>query len=148
MKKMFCSALSIMLLITVLFVQPVHVDAANKKAKTDKTVNVTVTFVSAKLVENDHVGNEWVTEAKINGKVIAEGKSVKLKLKPTDNIKLSAYAEEQDKIPDYNEEEASIKVSSIKKTLNKKLKVIVTENRGRYSGNEAKWEFTFKIAKK
>jgi hypothetical protein len=148
MKKICCSALSIMLLITVLFVQPAHVDAANKKAKVDKTVNVTVTFVSAKLVENDHVGNEWATEATINGKVIAEGKSVNLKLKPSDNIKLSAYAEEQDKIPDYNEEEASIKVSSIKKTLNKKLKVIVTENRGRYSGNEAKWEFTFKITKK
>ncbi|MNN69269.1 hypothetical protein D3C81_1850430 [compost metagenome] len=66
-------------------------------------------------------------------------------MKKTDSVKLKAYAEEQDKVPDVGSSNSSIKVSSVTKTINKSLKVTVTENRGRYSGNSAEWEFKFKI---
>lgn len=104
-----------------------------------------VTFQSARLISNSHVGNEWYTEAQVNGKNIEEGSSVNVS---TDNIKLYAYAEEQDKIPDVAETSRTIKASSVSasgKTV--KLQVTVTENRGRYSGHTAVWEFTYTIKK-
>jgi hypothetical protein len=112
-----------------------------------KTVKIKVTLVSMKLVENDHVGNEWYTVAYANGKTIEEGNSVTFNLKSTDSVSLKAYAEEQDKVPDKATTVATLKVSSITKPINKTLNVTVTENRGRYSGNTAKWQYVFKIQK-
>lgn len=73
--------------------------------------------------------------------------TVTLSLKPSASLKLQAYAEEQDKQTDVGTGNASIKVSSVSKTINKSIQVSVVENRGRYSGNEAVWKFTFKIQK-
>lgn len=112
-----------------------------------KTVKIKVTLVSMKLVDNDHVGNEWFSEGYVNGKAIKEGSSVTLTLKPADSIQLKAYAEEQDKVPDIGSKQMAVKASSVTKSLNKSLSVIVTENRGRYSGNTAKWVFSFKLQK-
>jgi len=112
-----------------------------------KTTKVKVTFISAEFVENNHVGNEWWSGGYVNGKEIEEGKSVVLNLKASDSIKLRAEAQEQDKYPDDGEANTVVKVSSITKAINKSLKVKVVENRGRYSGNTATWEFTFKIQK-
>lgn len=112
-----------------------------------KLTKIKVTFISAELVENNHVGNEWWSGGYVNGKEIAEGDSVTLSVKPTDTIKLRAEAQEQDKYPDDGAANASVKVSSITKTTTKALSVTVVENRGRYSGNTAKWKFTFSIQK-
>jgi len=128
------------LLITVFLGQSVS-------AATAKTTKIKVTLVSVELVENNHVGNEWYTEAYVNGKKIKEGSTVTLNLKSSESVKLKAYAEEQDKIPDVGTATLSIKASSISKTMNKSLTVKVKENRGRYSGNMAEWKFTFKIQK-
>jgi hypothetical protein len=98
-------------------------------------------------VENNHVGNEWYTAGYVNGKEIDPGSTVTLNLKPTDTLTLKGFAEEQDKIPESGTSSAKIKVSSVKTALSKTLKVTVTENRGRYSGNTALWEFVFKIQK-
>ena len=113
-----------------------------------KSVKVTVTLVSAELVENNSVGNEWAIGASVNGKELEEGSSVTLNMKPSGTLKLEALAEEQDKIPDYGSKSANVKLSSFSKSTNKTLAVVVTENRGRYSGNTATWKFTFKITKK
>ncbi|MEK4042998.1 hypothetical protein NSU18_04995 [Paenibacillus sp. FSL H8-0048] len=112
-----------------------------------KTQKVKVTFVSAELVENDHVGNEWWWGGFVNGEELEEGDSVTLDLTSTASIKLRAEAQEQDKIPDEGSANASIKVSTLKDTQNKSLTVKVVENRGRYSGNSASWKFVFKIDK-
>jgi hypothetical protein len=111
------------------------------------TVKLKVTLVRVELVENSHVGNEWYTTASVNGKEIEEGSSVTLKLKSSESLKLKAYAEEQDKIPESGSANATVKVSSVTKDIIKSLKVKVTENRGRYSGNTAEWKFTFKVQK-
>ena len=133
-------SLFLLSLLAVLLVQPAA-------AATAKTVKIKVTLVSVELVKNNHVGNEWYTAAHVNGKEIKEGSTVTLNLKASESIKLKAYAEEQDKIPDVGTANTSVKVSSVSKTTNKTLKVKVTENRGRYSGNTAEWKFTFKIQK-
>ncbi|MNC67084.1 hypothetical protein D3C75_1175500 [compost metagenome] len=71
-----------------------------------------------------------------------------LDLKTAESVKLKAYAEEQDKIPDSAEMSVSIKASAVTTTMiTKAVKVTVTENRGRYSGNTATWKFTFKLQK-
>lgn len=106
-----------------------------------------VKLVSVQLVKNEHVGNEWYYTASVNGKEVEEGSSVTLK--NVSSINLYAYAEEQDKIPDEGKAQKSIKVSTLtKKTQLVEMKVTVTENRGRYSGNQALWKFTFQISKK
>ncbi|OZB97733.1 hypothetical protein [Paenibacillus sp. XY044] len=106
-----------------------------------------VKLVSAQLVENEHVGNEWYFKASVNGKEVKEDGSVTLK--NVSSINLYAYAEEQDKVPDRSEAKKTVKVSTLtKKTQLVEMKVTVTENRGRYSGNQAVWKFTFQISKK
>lgn len=112
-----------------------------------KTVKVTVKLDRIELVSNDHVGNDWYTTASINGKEIQEGSSITLNVKSSDSLNLKAYAEEQDKVPDIGTKSASVKVSSISKTLTKSLVVKVVENRGRYSGHSAEWKFVFSIQK-
>ncbi len=117
------------------------VTAASNKLK------IKIKFVSAELIENNHVGNEWATSGTISNKKINEGDSVTLSLKSTDSIKIKVEAAELDKIPDVGTGNLSIKASTITKKTTKSIKVIVTENRGRYSGNSAEWKFTFELSK-
>lgn len=138
MSKVWKLAVGVVLAFSLL-IQPVSAAA--------KTIKIKVTLVSVELVDNDHVGNEWYTTASVNGKTIEEGSTLTLTVKPTDTLKLKAYAEEQDKIPDKGTTNATLKVSNVKKSVSKELNVKVVENRGRYSGNEADWKFTFKIEK-
>ncbi len=138
MSKVWKLAVGVVLAFSLL-IQPVSAAA--------KTIKIKVTLVSVELVDNDHVGNEWYTTATVNGKTIEEGSTLTLTVKPTDTLKLKAYAEEQDKIPDKGTTNATLKVSNVKKSVSKELNVKVVENRGRYSGNEADWKFTFKIEK-
>jgi len=138
MSKVWKLAVGVLLAFSLL-IQPVSAAA--------KTIKIKVTLVSVELVENDHVGNEWYTTASVNGKTIEEGSTLTITVKPTDTLKLKTYAEEQDKIPDKGTTNATLKVSNVKKSVSKELNVKVVENRGRYSGNEADWKFTFKIEK-
>lgn len=138
MSKVWKLAVGVVLAFSLL-IQPVSAAA--------KTIKIKITLVSVELVDNDHVGNEWYTTASVNGKTIEEGSTLTLTVKPTDTLKLKAYAEEQDKIPDKGTTNATLKVSNVKKSVSKELNVKVVENRGRYSGNEADWKFTFKIEK-
>lgn len=134
-KIIFCA-----MIVSALSVQPL--------SAAGKTTKIKVTFVSAELIENNSVGNEWWWGGYINGKEVEEGDTVVLNLKSTDTIKLKAEAQEQDKYPDDGAANATVKVSSItNKALNKSMNVTVVENRGRYSGNVAKWKFIFKIQK-
>lgn len=142
MKRTRIVAFLLVMLALLTAVQPSL--AATKSAK---SVKVKVTLVEIELVENNHVGNEWLTEGYVNDKKIKEGSTVTLTLKPSDSVKLKAYAEEQDKIPESGTETATVKVSSLKSAVDKSLKVTVKENRGRYSGKTAEWKFVFKISK-
>lgn len=116
--------------------------AAEKKQK------VKVTFVSAELIDNQHVGNEWWWGGYVDGEEIEEGDSVTISVPASGKITLTAEAQEQDKIPEEGSSEATVKLSSLgKNTVKKTLDVTVTENRGRYSGNTATWRFVFEVKK-
>ncbi|MCM3747322.1 hypothetical protein M3223_08135 [Paenibacillus pasadenensis] len=139
MRTKFIGITLILIIMFTLAIQPL--------SAAPKTIKVKVTLVSAELVENNHVGNEWWWGSYVNGKELEEGSSVTLTLKSSDTIKLKAEAQEQDKIPEEGAANKSIKVSSVKGTITKSLNVTVEENRGRYSGEQATWKFTFKIQK-
>ncbi|WP_341278886.1 hypothetical protein [Paenibacillus sp. FSL H8-0537] len=62
-------------------------------------------------------------------------------------MKLEATAIEQDKIPDVGTATKSFKASTVAASKKHTLDVEVVENRGRYSGNVAKWKFVFKVEK-
>ncbi|REE86519.1 hypothetical protein A8990_110129 [Paenibacillus taihuensis] len=112
-----------------------------------KTVKVKVTLVSAQMVSNNHVGNEWWYGGYVNGQELDEGGSIVLNVSASGTVSLKAEAQEQDKYPDDGEAAASVKVASIGKGATKALNVTIVENRGRYSGNTAKWKFVFKVQK-
>ncbi|GGN90730.1 hypothetical protein [Saccharibacillus kuerlensis] len=138
MNRMFTKASGILLIALTLVLGGLYVPEKAAAAGT-----YVVTFQSARLVSNSHVGSDWYTEGSVNGKNVREGSSVKVS---SGNIKLYAYAEEQDKIPDIGKANKTIKTSSVSSSgTTVKIKVIVTENRGRYSGHQAVWEFTYKI---
>lgn len=104
----------------------------------------TITLVSADLISNDHVGNDWYYAAKVGSKELSIGDSVEVD--QTKKITLYGEATESDKYPDSGSKSLSITPS---KSLGKevKIRVTITENRGRYSGNQAVWEFTFSVSK-
>lgn len=107
-----------------------------------------VTLTKVQMISNEHVGNEWYTEAQVNGKAVDEGQSVTVKAGSNGTVELYAYAEEQDKIPDVGKKTKNVSVSSISSSGSTvKLRVSVIENRGRYSGKEAIWEFTYVLKK-
>lgn len=132
MNRVWTKASAILLVVISLMFNGTYALAASA------TSTYIVTFQQATLVSNDHVGNEWAIAAQVAGQSISEGNSVKVKVKSGGNIKLYAYAEEQDKIPDEGEATKNVKVSSVSaKGSTVKLRVTVTENRGRYSGHQA-----------
>lgn len=139
MKWKWIKLVSVMVFALVISAQPL--------SAAGKTQKVKVTFVSASLVENNHVGNEWWSGGYVDGEELAEGESVTINASSSGTIKLRAEAQEQDKIPEEGSASASIKVSTLKAAQNKSLSVKVVENRGRYSGNTATWKFVFKIEK-
>ncbi|WP_226000626.1 hypothetical protein [Paenibacillus sp. BJ-4] len=142
MYRMWTKASAILFVVVSLLFNGTYALAASA------TSTYVVTFQQATPVSNDHVGNDWAIAAQVAGKSISEGNSVKVKVKSGGSIKLYAYAEEQDKVPDEGEASKNVKISTISaKGSTVKLKVTVTENRGRYSGNQAVWEFTYKIKK-
>jgi len=63
-------------------------------------------------------------------------------------LTIIAYAYESDSVPDMGSGRITIPVSELKKGKNTyTVEVTVRENRGRYSGNTAKWQFTINITK-
>lgn len=102
----------------------------------------TITLVDAELISNDHVGNEWFYYATIGGKEVSIGDSIEVNTNK--QVTLFAESTEDDKIPDVGSK--SLKITP-KKYIGKNvtIKVTVTENRGRYSGNSAVIEYTFSV---
>lgn len=143
MSKMLWKVMKSFVVLSLLFA--VTVGSTYAATKTSK---ITIKFVSAELIENNHVGNEWATEGSVNNKELSEGKSVTLNVKSTDTVQIKVTASELDKIPDIGSANLTVKTSNLTKTkITKSIKVTVTENRGRYSGNTAEWKFTFELSK-
>ena len=118
-------------------INTINNDIKNLK-KSTKGVYKIYTYTSR--ISNNHVGNEWFTEVTYNNKEIYS-----LEITAPYNskyINLYATITEDDTIPDIGYG----KINILLKDGNKKTtKINVVENRGRYYGNIAVWEFTCKV---
>lgn len=112
-----------------------------------KLMNVKVTLQSVKLAYNNSVGNDWGYSFYVNNEEIKVGRSKSITLTKGDMLEFEAHATEFDKIPDHGNEHQRYTYDELisSGTISAEMNVIVTENRGRYSGNTASWVFYYKI---
>lgn len=106
---------------------------------------INVTLESVRMVYNNHVGNEWFYGASVNEQSISKNKTLSFSVNDQESIVIKCTVQEQDKVSDYGNASKTIKPSEITEEKVIVLTPIVRENRGRYSGNTAKWEFKFRI---
>lgn len=119
----------------------------NENVKADRVI-VEVNLESIDLIYNNHVGNDWAVYSEINGIQISKNKKFSEVFSKKDiTLEIFAQALEYDKVTDIGSNKKYISLSSIDigKVKFVELDVIVRENRGRYSGNTAKWRFTYRI---
>jgi hypothetical protein len=116
----------------------------------DGNMKFTVQFCSADLIQNSSVGNNWSFEVKINGVKVKEGRKLKIKATTNDKISFSASAKEHDLISDLGNAEISVNIKDLK-LIEKNtylIEVTVVENKGKYLGNTAMWNFSFSVVRK
>lgn len=111
---------------------------------------VEISFLGASNIYNNHVGNEWVNVAEINGVVLYRGESLRLEVNDNDLITIKSESNEvSEKYNDYG--------YSIVRGEGRELdqgdytiedRVVVTEDNGRYAGNSAEFIFKYKITVK
>ena len=100
---------------------------------------------SAKLVDSNHVGNNWSKTFEVNDEVFSSGSVITVD--PDSQFTVCLTIQENDSKPDTDYYFARITYSEelcengceISETL------YVTENAGRYSGNSAEWNITITI---
>lgn len=116
----------------------------------DGNMKFTVQFCSANLIQNSSVGNDWSFEVSINGTKVKEGRKVKVVATTNDKISFSASAKEHDFISDTGNGGISINIKDLKLVeMNPYLlEVTVAENKGKYLGSTAIWNFNFTVIRK
>ena len=125
-------------------------------AMASSPVQLTVT-VSAVLVSNDHVGNDWTISHVINGVeyfledlMAMFAGTAPISLAAGDVLAITATVTEYDK--DYPESETAtvertVTAEDLIAGFTVEIPVIVTEVGGRYSGNTASWLITYTFSK-
>ena len=96
---------------------------------------------SAKLIENNSLGEDWSYGAKFNDSNIASNSTVTAELSAGPTIVVFATEDDASK-DDHKSVNVTFSDMAIGTSETKTVIVTVTENDGRYSGHTAKWEFT------
>lgn len=118
--------------------------------------SVSVNLEAIRLVYNNHVGRNWSFKVAINDEPWIEISGYELPREIFQHtyrnsivdLKVAAQATERDKYPDTGVGSENVQIQcpasgSSRQSLT--IDVKVTENRGRYAGNSAIWEFDFEI---
>lgn len=123
-----------------------------EQAEETGAYTLTVT-VQVKLLQANHVGNEWVPAFYVNGQYAAwsssdekkqqytlEGKAVSASV--GDTIPLQCVIVETDQYPDTgsHREHVTVNEELLKSGTTMTWNIEVEENRGRYKGNAAQWQ--------
>ena len=96
--------------------------------------------ISSYRVYNNHVGNQWSQYYTCNGKEFNSYDTITAKFNST--VTIGVKIVERDSIPDVGRGTIYLKLQDGQE---KSINIIVRENRGRYSGNTAKWEVTCSV---
>ncbi len=99
--------------------------------------------ISASLLYNDSVGNNWRKAYTCEGVAIASGKRWTVPLDTVKTVVIEVTVTESDKRPDVGFGCLSVDLVDGFKTS---TFVTVTENRGRYTGNTAQWKITCRVS--
>ncbi len=92
------------------------------------------------MQSNDQVGDEWDTAVVCNGEEIQSGETVRAYSNKT--VMVTGIVTEEDTVPDGG---SGVVVLATESGANGSTEIIVRENRGRYSGNEAVWVFKCRV---
>lgn len=134
--------ISVMLILALVLCIPLAASAATSQVK------LTISY-TAKLKSNDHVGNSWTTWGAIGDTALKKGKAVTVTVAADGALTVTCYAQEKDKTPDTGSCEFKIAAGDLKAGKNTiKQTATVTEDKGRYAGNKAEWEFALTVTKK
>lgn len=116
--------------------KPTLAPTQKKSVETSKQLTANVKLVSAnKTLNNTHVGHEWSYSVKVNNKEINLGETISV----SGTINAQATAVENDSVPDEGTNSKNLVAGK------NVIKVTVTENRGRYSGEIEVWEFVLNV---
>ena len=120
--------------------------STGNSSRSGKSASMTVT-PSAVCKEENHLGSNWTQEYYVNNRKVSEGS--KVTLTAGDTLTVKAVVTENDSQPDVGENTASRTISEndLNRGFKMSVKVIVTENCGRYKGSTAEWTVTFTFAK-
>lgn len=104
--------------------------------------------VKATCLYYDHVGSNWSSSFRVNGRELPGGVGTAL-LHPGDIVTAAVTMTEIDTDPDVGYSECSYSVTQydLKTAFRMETDVYVTENRGRYSGHTACWHIVFTFTK-
>jgi len=134
--------ISTLLVLAIVVCLPLAATAAPSQYK------ITVSY-TAKMLSNDHVGNSWATWGAIGDTALKKGKAVTVTVAADGTLTVICTAQEKDKTPDTGSCEFKLAVGDLKAGKNTiKQTATVTEDKGRYAGNKAQWEFTLTVTKK
>lgn len=104
-------------------------------------ITYTVT-ASAKMLENNSVGKEWSYYFEINGKPVGANKGVAINVKKGESIPFYVQIVEHDSIDDIGTHSGTITATEGSFYVDD-IYVTVRENRGRYTGNTARFRVTY-----
>ncbi|MBE6774153.1 MAG: hypothetical protein E7544_08005 [Ruminococcaceae bacterium] len=114
------------------------------KSDTDTDCNLYKINISANCISNNSVGKDWVQIFSINDQQIKNGDKISIS-KDISEVNFKIYVEESDdSLPDIATKEIILNLESKEATT---TSLIVTENKGRFSGNTAEWEITVSTEK-
>ena len=105
----------------------------------DYTHGVYELSIEAELISNDSVGNDWIKTYTCDGKTITDGDQWTVPLDTAKTISISATIIENDKWDDVGSDSIVVTLVDDYKAS---TQITVTENKGRYKGNQAIWEIT------
>ena len=99
--------------------------------------------LSASLVQNNSVGNDWETVFTCDGLQITNRKRWTVPLDIVKTVVVDATITERDKWPDIAS--GSLCVDLVD-GFSTSIFITITENKGKYEGNTAEWEITCTVA--
>ena len=120
--------------------------AASQAAGTRMRVSV-----YAKLISNDHVGNEWTIDVDIPGQLSLSAldpdrlpASGWVSLSAGGTLKVTVTVTEDEAYPDVATDTITRKISStdLRSGFDLTIPLTVVEDKGRYKGNTAEWQIT------
>lgn len=120
----------------------------NSSVFSQNTINLK--FTDAKMVYNNHVGNEWRFGTILGEYILGRGGNITISYNDTlEIVVLKAVIEEGNEThDDRNEEEYTFSISELLQYIGNGfyIEIELQEQHGRYAGNKALWRYYYEVS--